>query len=380
MLTEGTPESVDIDCRFTGRIGQFNLDVAFNARGPGITALFGPSGSGKTSILRCLAGLTRLNGFCRVGGGTWQDDATGCFVPPHRREAGYVFQDASLFNHLSVLRNLRFGARRGNGIELDREAQIIELLNLQGLLKRSCKALSGGERQRVAIGRALLSAPRVLLMDEPVSALDRRAKEEILPYFEVLRESIALPIVYVSHDLAEVARLADQMVVISAGRKIAEGRVQDILERLDLYPETGRFEAGVVLSATIVGHNRGYKLTNLDVDGQQISIPEIDASAGEMVRVRIRARDVALATRKPEGISIRNVLKGTVAQIAPETDTAFAETLVDIGGGRLRARITREALAQLAISEGSSVYALIKTISFDRRTVAAGRDEGAGEV
>ncbi len=380
MSTEGTPESVDIDCRFTGRIGQFNLDVAFNARGPGITALFGPSGSGKTSILRCLAGLTRLNGFCRVGGGTWQDDATGCFVPPHRREVGYVFQDASLFNHLSVLRNLRFGARRGNGIELDREAQIIELLNLKGLLKRSCKALSGGERQRVAIGRALLSAPRVLLMDEPVSALDRRAKEEILPYFEVLRESIALPIVYVSHDLAEVARLADQMVVISAGRKIAEGRVHDILERLDLYPETGRFEAGVVLSATIVGHNRGYKLTNLDVDGQQISIPEIDASAGEMVRVRIRARDVALATRKPEGISIRNVLKGTVAQIAPETDTAFAETLVDIGGGRLRARITREALAQLAISEGSSVYALIKTISFDRRTVAAGRDGGAGEV
>ena len=380
MSSEGTPESVDIDCRFTGRIGQFDLDVAFNAHGPGITALFGPSGSGKTSILRCLAGLTRLNGFCRVGGGTWQEDATGCFVPPHRREVGYVFQDASLFNHLSVLRNLRFGARRGNGIELDREAQIIELLNLQGLLKRSCKALSGGERQRVAIGRALLSAPRVLLMDEPVSALDRRAKEEILPYFEVLRESIALPIVYVSHDLAEVARLADQMVVISAGRKIAEGRVQDILERLDLYPETGRFEAGVVLSATIVGRNRGYKLTNLDVDGQQISIPEIDASAGEMVRVRIRARDVALATRKPEGISIRNVLKGTVAQIAPETDTAFAETLVDIGGGRLRARITREALAQLAISEGSSVYALIKTISFDRRTVAAGRDAGADEV
>ncbi len=201
-------------------------------------------------------------------------------MPPHRREVGYVFRNTSLFNHLSVLRNLHFGACRGNGIELDHEAQIIELLNFQGLLERSFKALSGDERQRVAIGRALFSAPRVLLMDEPVSPLDRRAKEEILPYFEVLRESIALPIVYVSHGLAEVIRLADQMVVISAGRKIAERRVQDILERLALYPGTGRFEAGVVLSATIVGHNRGYKLTNLDVDGQQISIPEIDPSAG----------------------------------------------------------------------------------------------------
>lgn len=362
-----------IDAAFAGRLGTFDLDIAFTAPARGVTALFGQSGCGKTSVLRCVAGLTRLPGRLSIGCDVWQDDGTGTFVKPHRRPVGYVFQEASLFSHLSVRNNLTYGAKRaaknggGNGLAFD---DIVDLLGIAPLLNRSPAALSGGERQRVAIGRALLARPRLLLMDEPLAALDRFAKEEILPYLEALQDSLAMPVLYVSHDISEVARLAGNMIVLNKGRKVAEGDVGAVLERLDLHPATGRFEAGVIVSARVLGHDDVFKITHADLYGQTIDIPLVDAEPGHEIRLRIRARDVSLATRKPEGISVRNVIAGKITEINEEADTAYAETLVDIGGARLRARVTRASVADLQLNIGKPVYALVKSITFDRRAFA----------
>lgn len=368
-MTENSPS---IQAAFSGTLGGFSIDVAFELPVKGITALFGPSGSGKTTILRCMAGLHRLNGRLKVGEQVWQDDAAGIFRKPHTRRVGYVFQEASLFQHLSVRKNLLYGEQRamrnGDNSAL-RFDDIVNLLNIGYLLDRASTDLSGGERQRVAVGRALLSQPQLLLMDEPLSALDRMTKDEILPYFETLHAELAIPILYVSHDIAEVGQLADRMVVLSEGRKVAEGPMVDILERLDLQPATGRFEAGVVLTARVTAQDTTFNLTRLDHHGQSISIPFADVDIGDSVRLRIRARDVALSTQKPVGLSIRNVFAGTIVEIREEPGTAFAETLVDIGGGRLRARITREAAADLSLEIGKPIFALVKSISFDRRTL-----------
>ncbi len=363
-----------IEAAFSGNLGSFALDVAFEAPMTGITALFGPSGCGKTTLLRCVAGLSRLSGRLAAAGEVWQDDARGLFRKPHERPVGYVFQEPSLFAHLDVENNLLYGAKRaerrgaGDGLAF---GDVVELLGIAPLLGRATATLSGGERQRVAIGRALLSQPRLLLMDEPLAGLDRFAKDEILPYLEALHERLSIPILYVSHDIAEVTRLADRAIMLSQGRKIAEGPVEDILERLDLQPETGRFEAGVLITARVASHDERFKVTRLDHHGQTITIPYSAFAIGQQVRLRIRARDVALATQRPEKTSFRNVLAGTVAQIVEEPETAFAETLIDVGGARLRARITRDAAAELALEPGKPVYALIKSISFDRRTLAA---------
>ena len=367
-----TPLS-NIRAAFTGTLGDFTLNVSFEAPMQGITALFGPSGCGKTTILRCMAGLQRLAGNLTVGQEAWQNDDTNTFKKAHHRPVGYVFQEASLFQHLSVRNNLLYGARRTKAeaatgtLSFD---SIVDLLDIGQLLDRPPAALSGGERQRVAVGRALLSQPRLLLMDEPLSALDRQTKDEILPYFETLHQELAIPIVYVSHDIAEVAQLADRMVVLAQGRKVAEGPLVEILERLDLQPATGRFEASVVLTARVAEQDSTYNLTRLDHHGQTFTVPAADLPIGEEVRLRVRARDVALSIEKPGAMSIRNIFSGTVVEIREEPATAFAETLVDIGGGRLRARVTREAVADLSLEVGKPVYALVKSVSFDRRTLA----------
>ncbi len=362
-----------LDAAFKGPVGDFNLDVAFQAPLKGVTALFGASGCGKTTILRCIAGLHRLPGHLALGDRRWQDDAENLFRPPHKRRVGYVFQEPSLFAHLTVRGNLDFGARRaprGNGSAPTVDfGQVVDLLGIAHLLDRAPAKLSGGERQRVAVGRALLSEPRLLLMDEPLSALDRATKDEILTYFEVLQREMNIPILYVSHDIAEVTRLADRLVVLSRGGKVAEGSVGEVLERLDLQPMTGRFEAGVMLTATVKSHDDAFNLTFLDHHGQTLTIPATDAAVGETIRLRVRARDVSLATHPPTGISIRNILKGTVIEVREEANTAFAETLIDIGGGRLRARVTRHAVADLKLAEGMPIHALIKSITFDRRSL-----------
>ncbi len=368
-MNDATPPSAAgryIEARFAGAVGSFRLDVSFRIPATGITALFGPSGSGKTTILRCIAGLRRLPGRFLIGGESWQDDDRGVFRRPHQRRVGYVFQEASLFPHLSVRGNLRYAVRRAGATPTLAFDAIVEMLGLGLLLERAPATLSGGERQRVAVGRALLSQPRLLLMDEPLSALDQRAREEILARFEVLHRALSIPMLYVSHDLAEVARLSDHLVVLAAGTRLADGPVGEILERLDLYPTAQRFEAGVVLDARVAAHDPRYHLSRLRHDRQVITVPRVEAAVGEPVRLRIRARDVALSTRRPRAISIRNVLPGTVAELREQPGTAYAEALVEIGGGRRRARITREAAADLGLRVGSQVFALVKSISFER--------------
>ena len=362
-----------IAASFSGKRGAFSIEVEFEVPIHGITALFGPSGCGKTTILRCLVGLERLSGYCRVAGETWQESAQGIFIPTHKRPVGYVFQEASLFPHLSVRDNLLFGVRRaanrpGNSQNFD---AVCALLGLGALLEREPSALSGGERSRVAIGRALLSQPRLLLMDEPLTGLDSATKQEILPYLETLHRELSVPIIYVSHDIAEVAQLADHMIVLAGGKRIAAGTTAEMLERFDLEPVSDPFEAGVILTARVVGHEQAFHMTHLDHFGHSIVIPAVNVPLGSEVRLRIRARDVSLATQRPENISIRNILSGTIVGIAAEADSAYAEVLIDLGHARLRSRLTRASVFQLQLQTGMPVYALVKSVTFDGRPVQA---------
>jgi len=354
-------------------LGSFELEVAEKLPLEGITALFGPSGCGKSTLLRIIAGLERKSqGRIVFGDEIWQTDDGTDFVPAHRRGVGYVFQDARLFPHLTVAGNLAYAEKRSRSvmspIDLD---GVVTALDLGPLLTRRPSSLSGGERQRVAIGRTLLTRPRLLLMDEPLAALDLKRKAEILPYVERLTEAFDVPVIYVTHAIEEVVRLAGHMIVLASGRKVADGSVEEVLERLDVRDATGRFEAGVVLTARVTGHDPEYRLTLLDHHGQTIVMPAADIAKGSDLRLRIRARDVVLATQRPEGISVRNILTGTICEIVQEPETAFAEILVDVGDARLRARLTRMAVAELALEVGKPVYALIKSVTFDRRALPA---------
>jgi molybdate transport system ATP-binding protein len=347
----------------------FELDIEHSLPLAGISALFGPSGSGKSSLLRIIAGLERrARGRIAFGDELWQNADSALFVPAHRRGVGYVFQDARLFSHLTVEGNLRFADKRSRtldgAIAFD---DVVAALELAPLLARRCDALSGGERQRVAIGRTLLTRPRLLLMDEPLVGLDLKRKAEILPYIEALPDAFRVSVVYVTHAIEEVTRLAERMIVLAAGRKVAEGLVEDVLERLDLHTAMGHFEAGVVLTTRVLRHDLDYQLTLLDHHGQTIAMPRVAAEEGSEIRLRVRARDVALATQRPEWISVRNILSGRVSEIVEEPHTAFAEVLVDIGGARLRSRLTRQAVAELELEIGKPVFALVKSVTFDRR-------------
>jgi molybdate transport system ATP-binding protein len=348
---------------------EFKLQLTHAFALSGVTALFGQSGSGKSTLLRVIAGHERnASGRVIFDGEIWQD--RGRFTPPHRRGIGYVFQDVRLFPHLSVAGNLRYSDGRApptsSRIAFE---EAVEALDLTPLLKRRIQALSGGERQRVAIGQTLLTRPRLILMDEPLAALDVRRKAEILPYIAKLPSAFGVPIIYVTHAVEEVAQLADRIVVLANGTVAAQGSISQILERMDLQTVTGRFEAGVVLTARVVEHDTSFALTKLDHHGQSILMPLLDLPCGSEIRVRIRARDVALATRRPEGLSVRNVLSGTVLELVEEPDTAFAEVLVDLGGTHLRARVTRHAIAELALRVGAPVFALVKSATFDRRAL-----------
>ena len=352
----------------------FTLTVDDDLVLDGITAMFGPSGSGKTTLLRIIAGLERdATGRVAFLDDVWQDAARGIFVPPHKRGVGYVFQDARLFAHLSVAANLRYAERRSRResrrIDFD---DVVAALDLAPLLDRRPAGLSGGEQQRVAIGRTLLARPRLLLMDEPLAALDAKRKAAILPYIERLPVTFGVPIIYVTHAIAEATQISSRMVLLSDGRVSASGSVTEVMERLDLYPMTGRFEAGAVLATRVAAHDPSFMLTSLDLAGQTVVVPAVDLPVGADVRLRIRARDVALATERPRGISIRNILSGRVAEVAEEPDTAFAEVLVDLGGAHIRARLTRHAVADLSLTPGRPVFALIKSVAIDRRMIAAG--------
>lgn len=353
--------TLSLDLR--ARLGAFTLELAHDFAPTGITALFGPSGAGKTSLLRIIAGFERAEGRISYRGARWLED--GRATPPHRRSIGYVFQEARLFGHMTVAGNLRFAARRARA-DL---APTVAALDLEPLLARRPATLSGGERQRVAIGRALLTRPKLMLMDEPMAALDLRRKAALIPAIAALPREFGVKVIYVAHALEEVTQLADRMVVLDQGRLRAHGPTDEVLARLDLAAQTGRFEAGALVSARVLSHDPHWKMTRLALCGATLSTPMLAAEPGETVRLRIRARDVSLALRRPEGTSIRNALPGVVTEISAEPDSPYAETRIDLGGQVLRARITRQSVAELGLDAGVRVVALVKGATFDRRAL-----------
>lgn len=356
-----------LDVEVRRRFGDFQLAARF-AAGPGVTALFGRSGAGKSSLVNLLAGLERPEaGHIVLGERVLFDAAAGIDLPPEQRRLGYVFQEGRLFPHLSVEGNLRYGLRLAPAGERHQDfTEIVRLLGLEGLLRRRPGTLSGGEKQRVAIGRALLASPRLLLMDEPMASLDAQHKSEILPFIERLRDALGVPIVYVSHAIEEVIRLADTMVLLSDGRTVASGPVEGIMSRLDLRPLTGRYEAGAVLAVRVAGSDDRFQLTRLAFDGGTMLVPRLELAEGTWLRVRVRARDVALSLNRPEGTSVLNVFPGKVVEIE-DRGGPQADVLIDIGRP-LIARITRKSVHELGLIPGRRVFAMVKAIAVDRHS------------
>ncbi|PTQ75228.1 molybdenum ABC transporter ATP-binding protein [Celeribacter persicus] len=356
--------SVDLHHAFSG----FTLDAQFEAP-PGLTVLFGASGSGKTTVINAVAGLL-MPDRGRIAVGDWMllDTGRGVRLKPHRRRLGYIFQEARLFPHLSVKQNLKYGAWFAPK-DAPREdmGRVVELLGIGPLLERRPGALSGGEKQRVAIGRALLSAPRLILADEPLSALDETRKAEILPYFERLRDEVDLPILYVSHSASEVARLATTVVVMEDGKVVRQGAAAEILGDPDVLPMGAR-EAGAVLTVTVKTHHAD-GLTELDAGGEPLFLPQIAQGPGHRVRVRIAAHDVILSRSRPEGLSALNILSGVVHQVHRGEGAVIVA--IDTGAGRVLARITLRSAQALELATGVAVHAIVKTVSVASSDIGA---------
>jgi molybdate transport system ATP-binding protein len=352
---------ISLACRIDR--GAFNLDVDLALPGRGVTALFGHSGSGKTTLLRVLAGLERVAGArVALGDEVWQDDARKVFVPTHQRGIGYVFQEASLFPHLSVRANLEFGRKRLRPAERRFDLlAVAELLGIERLLDASPATLSGGERQRAAIARTLLASPRLLLMDEPLAALDMRRKLEILPYLERLHDELALPVVYVSHAADEVARLADHLVVLEEGRVLASGPLAATLARLDLAANF-QDDAGVMIETTLQVHDAD-GLSHLVFAGGVLLVGQRNAAVGTRVRCRIHARDVSLALERPRGSSITNILPARVDAVGPSGTPGQVLVRLLVGETALLARITERSRRELAIAPGCAVWAQVKAVA-----------------
>lgn len=355
-----------IEVRLQLNYSGFALDVDLQLPGRGVTALYGHSGSGKTTCLRCIAGLERASdGFVQINDHVWQDSRNGVFVPPHKRALGYVFQEASLFPHLSVLANLEFGLKRipkaQRRVDL---AQATQLLGIGHLLERHPQHLSGGERQRVGIARALLTSPQLLLMDEPLAALDSQRKGEILPYLERLHDQLEIPVLYVSHAQDEVARLADHIVLLSEGKALASGPIGETLARLDLPLALGD-DAGVVINGTVSGHDAHYQLLTLQLPDSplQMRVAHAPLDLGKHLRFKVRARDVSLSLQPGEHSSILNCLPVTVTQEIPADNSAHVLVRLDAAGTPLLARITRYSRDQLQVHPGQVLWAQIKAVA-----------------
>ena len=362
-----------IDVRITRQLAAFTLDVTFKAPSTGVTALFGASGSGKTSVVQAIAGVLRPDaGRIAIGDREFFDAGRGIDMPIHERRVGYVFQDARLFPHLSVRGNLDYGYVRAKSERRFTTDAVVELLGLADLLDRRTHRLSGGERQRVAIGRALLAQPSLLLMDEPLSSLDPPRKAELLPYIEGLRDRLGLPILYISHAFEEVVRLADHLVVMDAGRVARAGPLAELASQPALTPLIGRFEAGSVLGCTVAGHDDHLKLSTLDFAGGQLRVPRVLLDVGTRLRVQIKARDVALSLSRPMDVSITNRLPGRLIGLT-RSDGPYVEATIDIGGVILQSLITGESAARLGLEPGLDVWALIKSVAVDGRTAGVTR-------
>jgi molybdate transport system ATP-binding protein len=364
----------DAEDSFEGRAkAGFHLDVNVTLPGQGVTALSGVSGSGKTTLLRCIAGLEHApDGYLSVNGDVWQDSSKSIFIPTHQRAIGYVFQEASLFPHLSVQRNLDYGIKRAakrpgsqpSSATQSLWQQTLNMLGIDHLLTRMPTHLSGGERQRVAIARALLTQPKVLLMDEPLAALDAARRQEILPYLEKLHEECALPILYVSHQADEIARLADHVVQIDQGRVLASASAAEINTRLDL-PNAFTDDASSILAATVAMIDERYHLLKLEFAGGSIWVPQRTngnpLAIGKQVRLQIQARDISIALSEHADASIQNRVRATIAQIADGVHPAQVVLRLTVGESTLLARITRRSFDELGLQVGMQVWAQIKS-------------------
>jgi molybdate transport system ATP-binding protein len=346
------------------RRGDFTLQAAFAAPTPGVTALFGPSGSGKSTLVDIISGLLSPDeGEVRLGDTLLTDTRLSASLPVERRRIGYVFQDARLFPHLSVTGNLRYGAQRaGPATPVIVFDEVVSLLGLGALLHRRPRELSGGEKQRVALGRALLAQPQLLLLDEPLGSLDLARRQEVLPYLEALRDRLSIPMVYVSHEFEEVLRLATHLVLLDAGRVVLEGPVSEVSLRPELRSIVGPELTGSVLEGVVTGCNEAAGVADLAVGSGTLRLSLRGAVPGTRLRLQLLARDVILSTREIAGLSVRNAVCGTVAEISPdEEDTVLVS--VDIGGAIVLARITRAALAALGLHTGQPIWALVKAVS-----------------
>ena len=347
-------------------LGAFTVDARFECDG-GITALFGKSGAGKTSIVQMMAGLIRpQNGRIEIDGDTMFDSGRGIDLAPDKRRVGYVFQDARLFPHMNVRRNLEYGRRRRGGSAASAPGfdDVIGVLGIGHLLDRRTHLLSGGERQRIAIGRALLSAPRLLLMDEPLASLDAERKAEIVPFIGAIQQQFRLPVAYVSHSADEVLQLADTMVLVADGGVAAVGPVEDVMNRPDLVRITGTGDAGTVIPARVTDTDSEFGIATLSFAGGEFRVPAPGLETGKHLRLRVRARDVSLALKWPEDVSVMNIFKGTVTSVSnsdrPQTDVG-----IDVGGAIIWSQITRRSLSELNITPGKQVYAMVKAVAID---------------
>jgi molybdate transport system ATP-binding protein len=364
-----------LDVDIAGHVGQMTLEACFSSSG-GVTSLFGQSGAGKTSLTNMIAGLlTPSRGHISVNGTVLFDADKGINLSVQARRVGHVFQDARLFPHLSVRANLTYARWAGRRAGTRDMSEVVDLLGLGTLLERMPRTLSGGEKQRVAIGRALLSDPRLLIMDEPLANLDQARRNDILPYLDRLCAEAGIPILYVSHSIEEVARLSNTLVILSDGKTPAFGPVADMLARTDLGKATGRHEAGALLEGTVARVDPDWGLTDVDIGGAILQIPDMAAAMGDAVRLRIRARDVALALHPPEGLSIRNAFAAAITSISSESGP-YAEILCSVSGQTLRARITRASVAELDLHVGRDVTVLIKSVAIDRRQRAPALADG----
>ena len=368
--------TIEAGHRFVDGTNVFRLDASLNTPDKGVTAIFGRSGSGKTTMLKIVAGLLRPDFVkVQVGDAVLCDTQHGAWVPPEKRRIGYVFQDTRLFPHLNVKNNLIFGRRfnpPSDNQALSFDA-IVNLLDLGSLLDRPIHHLSGGESQRVAIGRDLLANPRLLLLDEPLAALDSERKAEILPYLEGLRHSLDLPILYVSHSLSEIRRLATWLAVLDDGQIKAFGTVEDITGAMDLSPLTDDGDTGTVLAATVTEHVATHGLTKLAAAGQTLLVTKLNLPPGAHVRVQVRPQDVALALERPEKLSVLNILEGSIKSIVESPGRPVVDVQVNIGSAKrpvhLWAQITRLASERLGLQIDMPVYALIKAVSLDKDRV-----------
>ncbi len=351
--------------QYPGKESAFALDVNLALPGNGITAIFGQSGSGKTTLLRCVAGLQQATrGQLMVNGETWQSDTL--FLPTHQRSLGYVFQESSLFPHLTAKGNLSYAIKR-SGIPNSATLydQVIELMGIESVLSRYPRQLSGGERQRVAIARALLIQPRLLLMDEPLASLDMARKQEILPYLEKLRSALAIPILYVSHSVDEVARLANHVVVLQQGRVVTQGSISHVFSRLDLPLPTGN-DAGVIWEGDVVERNQQWHLARIACAGGDLWVRDAGDAEGQCIRVRILAKDVSLALSCHNDSSIVNRIPVAVMETAPDRDAAMALVRLQAGNDHLIARLTYRSVDYLKLTPGQQLWAQIKSVAIVR--------------